>query len=193
MDREVVIVPYRDGPYLVRGPVSMRDQRGTLINLARNPIALCRCGKSQTRPFCDGTHRAINFHAPSELEREPTSGFQDEAHQADGTAHATRQPDARRSTNGHRHEPAAAAVAHAALTRAARAAAMMTDGAGQDARSLIAGALALLDGAAPSGEHLASLVLIAGALRELQPSIDDGGGRVVAELRVATNALTASS
>jgi CDGSH-type Zn-finger protein len=76
VDREVVIVPYRDGPYLVRGPVSMRDQRGNLINLARDPIALCRCGKSQTRPFCDGTHRSINFQAPSELEREPTSGFQ---------------------------------------------------------------------------------------------------------------------
>jgi hypothetical protein len=70
---------------------------------------------------------------------------------------------------------------------------MMTDGAGQDARSLITGALALLDGAAQSGDHLASLVLIAGALRELQPTIDDAhGGRAVAELRVATNALTAT-
>ncbi len=65
---EVVIVPYQDGPYLVRGPVVVRDQDGHAIELSRSPVALCRCGKSQMRPFCDGTHQLIRFQAPSEPE-----------------------------------------------------------------------------------------------------------------------------
>jgi CDGSH-type Zn-finger protein len=64
-----VIVPYQDGPYLVRGPVVLRDQHGQGIGAGRRIIALCRCGKSQTRPFCDGTHRLIKFRAPSPSEK----------------------------------------------------------------------------------------------------------------------------
>jgi CDGSH-type Zn-finger protein len=66
---EVEIVPYRDGPYLVRGPVVVRDQEGRTIALPRQPVALCRCGKSRIRPFCDGTHQLIRFQAPSQPER----------------------------------------------------------------------------------------------------------------------------
>jgi CDGSH-type Zn-finger protein len=62
---EVVIVPYRDGPYLVRGPVVLRDQDGREIVLSRRTIALCRCGRSRLRPFCDGTHQLTRFRAPS--------------------------------------------------------------------------------------------------------------------------------
>jgi CDGSH-type Zn-finger protein len=65
---DVVIVPYRDGPYLVRGPLLMRDQDGRAIDLTRRTVALCRCGKSRMRPFCDGTHRLIQFRAPSAAE-----------------------------------------------------------------------------------------------------------------------------
>ncbi len=75
---EVVIVPYRDGPYLVRGPVLLRDQDGNAIELSRTPVALCRCGKSQMRPFCDGTHQVVRFQAPSELEG-PARGARDPA------------------------------------------------------------------------------------------------------------------
>ena len=69
----VVIVPYQDGPYLVRGPVVLRDQEGRSISVSRRTVALCRCGKSRMRPFCDGTHHVINFHAASAAERPPTS------------------------------------------------------------------------------------------------------------------------
>jgi CDGSH-type Zn-finger protein len=65
----VLIVPYQDGPYLVRGPVILRDQDGRAIETARRPVALCRCGKSRMRPFCDGTHRLVGFDAPSHAER----------------------------------------------------------------------------------------------------------------------------
>ena len=63
--RDVVITPYRDGPLLVRGPISLRDQDGNEIELDRTPIALCRCGKSRLRPFCDGSHKLVRFQAPS--------------------------------------------------------------------------------------------------------------------------------
>lgn len=62
---EVEIVPYRDGPYLIRGPVVLRDQDGATIDTARPTIALCRCGRSRTRPFCDGTHHVVGFRAES--------------------------------------------------------------------------------------------------------------------------------
>ena len=62
---DVVITPYRDGPLLVRGPFTLRDQDGTVIASDRKVVALCRCGKSRRRPFCDGTHELIRFSAPS--------------------------------------------------------------------------------------------------------------------------------
>ena len=67
-DDEVVITPYRDGPLLVRGPFRLQDQDGNEIEVGRRTVALCRCGKSRIRPFCDGTHQLIRFRAPSELE-----------------------------------------------------------------------------------------------------------------------------
>jgi CDGSH-type Zn-finger protein len=68
-DENVVITPYEDGPYLIRGSFSMRDQDGNTIDLGRPTIALCRCGRSRMRPFCDGTHRLVGFQAPSGRER----------------------------------------------------------------------------------------------------------------------------
>jgi CDGSH-type Zn-finger protein len=61
----VTITPYPDGPYLVRGDFVVRDQEGNEVPTERRTIALCRCGKSRMRPFCDGTHKLIGFRAPS--------------------------------------------------------------------------------------------------------------------------------
>jgi CDGSH-type Zn-finger protein len=66
---EVRITPYRDGPLLVRGPVRLVDMHGRPIEHDRDPIALCRCGKSRIRPFCDGTHKLVRFRASGEAER----------------------------------------------------------------------------------------------------------------------------
>lgn len=67
-DDGAVITPYRDGPLLVRGPFRLQDQDGNEISVGRETVALCRCGKSRMRPFCDGTHKLVRFTAPSELE-----------------------------------------------------------------------------------------------------------------------------
>lgn len=65
---DVVITPYRDGPLIVRGPFRMVDQEGTEIVVDRETVALCRCGRSRMRPFCDGTHRVAGWSAPSGAE-----------------------------------------------------------------------------------------------------------------------------
>jgi CDGSH-type Zn-finger protein len=65
MAEEAEITPCRDGPYLVRGPFRLADQDGKEILLTRKTIALCRCGRSRTRPFCDGTHKLVGFEADS--------------------------------------------------------------------------------------------------------------------------------
>jgi CDGSH-type Zn-finger protein len=70
---EATITPYRDGPLLVRGPFRMVDQDGEEIEVDRGTVALCRCGKSRLRPFCDGSHKVVRFRAPSGPEdRAPT-------------------------------------------------------------------------------------------------------------------------
>jgi CDGSH-type Zn-finger protein len=59
--RDVLLTPYRDGPLLVRGATRIVDEQGRELDTRRDPIALCRCGKSRLRPFCDGTHKLIGF------------------------------------------------------------------------------------------------------------------------------------
>ena len=59
------ITPYRDGPLIVRGDFRLLDQDGAEIDPGRTTIALCRCGKSGIKPFCDGTHKRSGFSAPS--------------------------------------------------------------------------------------------------------------------------------
>jgi CDGSH-type Zn-finger protein len=52
----------KDGPYVVEGDdVRLVDWNGVAYRSDRQPIALCRCGASSTKPFCDGTHRRIGF------------------------------------------------------------------------------------------------------------------------------------
>lgn len=65
------ITPYRNGPYLVRGPFVFVDQDGNEIEVKRRVVALCRCGRSRMRPFCDGTHKGIRFRAESGVAEPP--------------------------------------------------------------------------------------------------------------------------
>ncbi|MEH1167378.1 CDGSH iron-sulfur domain-containing protein [Micromonospora sp. CPCC 205539] len=57
------ITPYQDGPLLVRGDFALLTPDGETIDARRGTVALCRCGKSALKPFCDGTHKAVNFRA----------------------------------------------------------------------------------------------------------------------------------
>ena len=57
---DVTITPTQNGPYLVAGTVVIKAPDGRVISHP-DPVALCRCGHSSNKPFCDGTHATINF------------------------------------------------------------------------------------------------------------------------------------
>lgn len=61
----LVIRCRENGPLVIEGPVTVTDHQGKAFPLPGNKekVALCRCGHSQTRPFCDGSHRAAGFQA----------------------------------------------------------------------------------------------------------------------------------
>ncbi|MBC7852355.1 MAG: CDGSH iron-sulfur domain-containing protein [Pirellulaceae bacterium] len=54
-----------NGPLLVQGPITVIDAAGNQFQLPDNKpaVALCRCGQSKNKPFCDGSHKACNFMA----------------------------------------------------------------------------------------------------------------------------------
>jgi 3-phenylpropionate/trans-cinnamate dioxygenase ferredoxin subunit len=59
---DVRITASRNGPYLVSGLVELTDADGKTYPV-KAKMALCRCGASTTKPFCDGTHSRIGFQA----------------------------------------------------------------------------------------------------------------------------------
>jgi|HubBroStandDraft_4_1064222.scaffolds.fasta_scaffold00022_12 CDGSH-type Zn-finger protein len=60
---EVTIKVRENGPYLVRGTVTLTDADGNPYTIESPNVALCRCGGSQTKPFCDGSHKTNGFAA----------------------------------------------------------------------------------------------------------------------------------
>ncbi len=58
---EVEIKPRDSGPYKVVGPIRLVDVDGNEWELDQEVVALCRCGHSKTKPFCDGAHKEAGF------------------------------------------------------------------------------------------------------------------------------------
>ena len=54
-----------NGPFLIEGSVAVLDQHGNSFptNPEKPSIALCRCGHSEKRPFCDGAHNRCGFQS----------------------------------------------------------------------------------------------------------------------------------
>lgn len=84
-----------DGPLLVRSPLRVRTA-GAEDGIAKPKAALCRCGQSANKPFCDGAHRDIEFPASGPIDTSratsepeaPSGPSGDEAAEAVVTAHA---------------------------------------------------------------------------------------------------------
>ncbi len=61
---EVTIKARANGPYKIEGPVRVIDAVGNEFVLPEgSAIALCRCGHSRTKPFCDASHKQAGFVA----------------------------------------------------------------------------------------------------------------------------------
>ncbi len=56
----IEIEPQLDGPLMVRGNVEIISGTGRVVVRARK-VFLCRCGHSNNKPFCDGTHKTVGF------------------------------------------------------------------------------------------------------------------------------------
>jgi CDGSH-type Zn-finger protein len=65
MDAPLITVR-ENGPLVVSSPVKIVDHLGNEFAVPANKptVALCRCGQSANRPFCDGSHKRVNFQAP---------------------------------------------------------------------------------------------------------------------------------
>jgi CDGSH-type Zn-finger protein len=70
MAEQTKITALDNGPYLVKGPVLLLDAEGNEFRAERATVALCRCGESTTKPFCDGAHARIGFRAAQRAVRE---------------------------------------------------------------------------------------------------------------------------
>jgi len=55
----ITILVKDNAPYVVQGEFKLVDAQGNEIPIKK--AALCRCGGSMTKPFCDGTHSKIGF------------------------------------------------------------------------------------------------------------------------------------
>jgi CDGSH-type Zn-finger protein len=64
---KATITPTDNGPYFLTGEVALLDAEGGRYEL-NDAIALCRCGHSRTKPFCDGSHDKTNFSAVNRAE-----------------------------------------------------------------------------------------------------------------------------
>jgi CDGSH-type Zn-finger protein len=63
----------QNGPYLVEGDdATLVDWNGSQYQIAKRPFALCRCGGSKNKPFCDGSHRTNGFQASEAATPPPT-------------------------------------------------------------------------------------------------------------------------
>ena len=62
-DGAVKVTPYANGPLGVAGNIEILSGTGRTIDRVK-ATALCRCGASKNKPYCDGNHKAIGFVAP---------------------------------------------------------------------------------------------------------------------------------
>lgn len=63
---DVKINIIKNGPLIVNGEVELTDSEGKRYP-AQKRMALCRCGASAEKPFCDGTHSKIGFQAAEQV------------------------------------------------------------------------------------------------------------------------------
>lgn len=60
LNPDVVIL--KNGPIKISGPILLTESNGVVSEVnTKGSVYLCRCGASKNKPFCDGTHKTIDF------------------------------------------------------------------------------------------------------------------------------------
>jgi CDGSH-type Zn-finger protein len=75
MAEPLVIRCRENGPLVIQGPIKVVDHQGNEFAIApgKDTVALCRCGHSQRKPFCDGSHRQVGFQAAETAAKPPAA------------------------------------------------------------------------------------------------------------------------
>ena len=60
---DCTITTLDNGPYLIKGAFRVMDGQEHELVATGETVALCRCGASDNKPFCDGTHVQVSFHS----------------------------------------------------------------------------------------------------------------------------------
>ncbi len=63
------IEPMPNGPLIVKGLTRLLDSAGNQVDHEKDVIALCRCGESTNKPYCDGSHSGAGFSSDREISR----------------------------------------------------------------------------------------------------------------------------
>lgn len=66
---DVTITVRKNASYKIEGPIRVVDAEGNEFSLGEGPIYLCRCGHSENKPFCDGSHKRVGFQADTKAPR----------------------------------------------------------------------------------------------------------------------------
>lgn len=76
MSDETQVSVSKNGPYTIKGPLRLLGADGEAWTDLPDgkPVTLCRCGKSDTKPFCDGTHSKSDFSSNPTPETNPHPG-----------------------------------------------------------------------------------------------------------------------
>ena len=64
----ITIEVLEDGPLIVKGITSLTNSKSETVDVEK-VAALCRCGHSSNKPFCDGTHKKVGFSAKREIDK----------------------------------------------------------------------------------------------------------------------------
>ncbi|MCP4139650.1 MAG: CDGSH iron-sulfur domain-containing protein [Chloroflexi bacterium] len=67
MSEKVEIKAMENGPLLISGQATVTDTDGNVSETQGSMVALCRCGQSANKPFCDGSHKNAGFEASETL------------------------------------------------------------------------------------------------------------------------------
>lgn len=70
MEKKTKVIPSKNGPLVVKNLKQLKESKGTVFLTKKEAVALCRCGHSKNKPFCDGSHGKIEWKDNKQSDRQ---------------------------------------------------------------------------------------------------------------------------